>query len=632
MKVVAAPAGALALALLFSGCGQAPPAARPNVLLISIDTLRADRLGAYGARAIETPALDALAQGGIRFENAFTPVPLTLPAHWTLHTGVEPWHHGVVDNGMSARTPPATLAERLSAIGYDSAAFVAAFVLHRSFGLDRGFDHYDDGPATDAALDQVVHATAPADERVGRALRWLQDGRQRPARPFFLWLHLFDPHAPYQPPKDFRARYAGRPYDGEVAFVDSQIARLMAGLERLGVAESTLIVLTSDHGESLGEHGEQTHGVLLYEATLRVPLIVRLPAGQNAGEVRTEAATLADVVPTLLACVGLPSGPEIDGRDLFGKKTGDVRRLGAISEYPRRRLGWASLVAVREGPFKFIAAPRPELYRLTDDPGEQKNLFDTERRQAVALARGVEAIGLELGKRRDAGNTAEPDAEDRAGLAALGYVGATLEDLALSSRPDPKDVVGSLGELDRAYQLFAEGRFEEAEQRFRQLLNETHFPKVAALEGLARVARLQGKSGEATAAYSRLLEVDPESVSALAQLILLARERGDSAAALEKARRLKELAPRDAAASRLLAEALVAAGQKDAAEAEWMQALAAVPDAGWLRLSLARFLLTEGRWPEAREHLDRLLAAEKVSVPEDLRQAATELRAAGEGR
>lgn len=620
-----------ALALLAAGCGKTTEQSRPNIVLISVDTLRADRLGSYGAQAVETPAMDALARQGIRFENTSTPVPLTLPAHWTLHTGVEPWHHGVVDNGMSSLAPPATLAERLSAQGYDSAAFVAAFVLHRSFGLDRGFGHYDDGPAADAALDQVVHATAPADERVGRALRWLQDGRQG-SRPFFLWLHLFDPHAPYQPPQDFRARYAGRPYDGEVAFVDSQIARLMAGLDRLGVAESTVVVLTSDHGESLGEHGEQTHGVLLYEATLRVPLIVRLPAGEFAGEVRSEAATLADVAPTLLARVGLPAGSGVDGRDLFDKEAGGVRQLGAISEYPRRRLGWASLLAVREGPWKLIAAPRPELYRLSDDPAERRNLFDDERRQAVALARGAEVIALELGKRREAGNTAEPDAEDRAGLAALGYVGGTPKDLASASRPDPKDVVGSLGELDRAYQLFAEGRFEEAEQRFRQLLNEANFPKVAALEGLARVARLQGKKKEAAAAYSRLLEVDPESVSALAQLILLARERGDAAAALEKARRLKELAPRDAAASRLLAEALVAAGQKDAAEAEWMQGLAAAPDAGWLRLSLARFLRAEGRWPEAREHLDRLLAAEKVSLPEDLRQAAAELRAAGEGR
>lgn len=616
----------IALTLLGAGCGKNPPQAPPNVVLISVDTLRADRLGAYGARAVETPAMDVLARQGIRFEHASTPVPLTLPAHWTLHTGVEPWHHGVVDNGMTPLAPPSTLAERFSAAGYDTAAFVAAFVLNRSFGLDRGFLHYDDGPAADAALDQLIHATAPADERVGRALRWLQAGRQEPAKPFFLWLHLFDPHAPYQPPKNFRARYAQRPYEGEVAFVDSQIARLMAGIERLGLAESTVVVLTSDHGESLGEHGEQTHGVLLYEATLRVPLIFRLPGGPRAGEVRTEPATLADVAPTLLSLAGLPFLSTVDGRDLFSTEPAASRRLAAISEYPRRRLGWASLIAVREGPWKFVAAPHPELYRLVDDPGERRNRFDTDRRQAVGLARGVEVIESELRKRRAGGGAAEPTAEERAGLAALGYVGGVPGELDSGTRPDPKDVVASLGELDQAYQLYAEGRLEEAEQRFRRLLGDAGFPQVAALEGLARVARQQGKVEAAAAAYLRLLELDPESVSALAQLILLARERGDAEAAVGLARRLKSLAPRDAAACRLLAEALVAAGEKRAAEVEWMQGLVETPEAGWLRLSFARFLRAEGRWPEAFQHLDRLLAAEEA---EDLRQAAAELRAAG---
>lgn len=624
MKVVAATAVVLALALGFFGCGKAPLAARPNVLLISIDTLRADRLGSYGAKAIETPALDALAQGGVRFENAFTSVPLTLPAHWTLHTGVEPWHHGVVDNGMTSLAPPATLAERLSASGYDCAAFVAAFVLHRSFGLDRGFDHYDDGPAADAALDQVVHATAPADERVGKALRWLQDWRQRPAKPFFLWLHLFDPHAPYQPPQGFRARYSSRPYDGEVAFVDSQIARLLAGIDRLGVGDSTVIVVTSDHGESLGEHGEQTHGVLLYDATLRVPLLFKLPGSRKAGTVRQEPATLADVAPTLSALAGLAPGEGLDGRDLFGSKTLAARQLGAISEYPRRRLGWASLIAMREGSWKFIAAPRPELYQLEDDPGELQNLFDLERRRAVPLARATEAIGLELRKRQEAGKTAEPDAEDRAGLAALGYIGGSTQDLEPSSRPDPKDVVASLGQLDRAYQLFAEGRLDEAETGFRRLIELSGIQATSAWEGLARVALLQGKPEEAIAAYSKLLEIDPASVTALAQLVQLTRKQGDAESALRFARRLKDLVPRDAAASRLLAESLVMVGLKVEAEAEWKRGLAAVPEAGWLRWSYARFLATERRVAEARVQLERL--NETSVLPDELGAEADKLK------
>lgn len=624
MKLIAAaPTVILALAIGFSGCGKAPTAARPNVLLISVDTLRADRLGSYGATAIETPALDALAQSGIRFENAFTPVPLTLPAHWTLHTGIQPWRHGVVDNGMTPLAPPATLAERFSASGYDCAAFVAAFVLHRSFSLDRGFVHYDDGPAADSALDQIVHTIAPADERVGRTLRWLQDWRQRPAKPFFIWLHLFDPHAPYQPPQGFQARYSGRPYDGEVAFVDSQIARLLAGIDRLGVADSTVIVVTSDHGESLGEHGEQTHGVLLYDATLRVPLLFKLPGGRKAGTVRQEPATLADVAPTLSALAGLAPGEGLDGRDLFGSGPLADRQLGAISEYPRRRLGWASLIAVREGSWKFIAAPSPELYRLEHDPREQQNLFDLERRRAVPLARVTEAIGLDLQKRREAGNTAEPEAEDRAGLAALGYIGGSPTDLEPASRPDPKDVVASLGELDRAYQLFAEGRLKEAETSFRHLIELSGIQATSAWEGLARVALLQGKHEEAIAAYSKLLEVDPASVTALAQLVQLTRKQGDAESALRFARRLKDLVPRDAAASRLLAESLVMVGQKVEAEAEWKRGLAEAPEAGWLRWSYARFLATEQREAEARVQLERL--NETSVLPDELRAEAEKL-------
>lgn len=292
------------------------------MLLVSIDTLRPDRLGCYGATQLETPAIDALARSGVRFENAFTPVPLTLPAHWTLFTGIEPWHHGVVDNGMTL-----------------------------------------------AALDQILHATGRADERVDRALSWL---RRERTRPFFLWLHLFDPHAPYDPPEDFRARYAGRPYDGEVALVDTQVARLLAAIDRSGKAGNTVVVVVSDHGESLGEHGEQTHGVQLYDATLRVPLIVRLPGALTAGEVRRDEVTLADVAPTMLALADLAAAPGVDGRDLFGA-LGSPRRLGAISESPHRRHGWATMVAVRNAGWKYIAGPRPELYSFTDDPQETKD-------------------------------------------------------------------------------------------------------------------------------------------------------------------------------------------------------------------------------------------------------------------
>ncbi len=610
------------LALFFATACSPFPEAPPsplNVVLVSIDTLRSDRLGCYGAKDVETPAIDRLAREGVRFERAFSPVPLTLPAHWTILTGVQPWHHGSVDNGMTLSAPPvATLAERFAAAGYDTAAFVAAFVLNRSFGLNRGFARYDDGPAADAALDQLFHATAPADERVSHALAWLRKPR---SRPFFLWLHLYDPHAPYEPPPGFRARYGGRLYDGEVAFVDTQVARLLAGLERSGAAERTLVALLSDHGESLGEHGEATHGVLLYDATLQVPLLFRLPQVLPAGTLRSEAVTLADVAPTVLALAGLSASPEVDGIDLFQEPSTRSRRLAAISEYPRRRLGWAGLVAVREGSWKYILAPRPELYRVADDPRERSDRVALEPSKATELARAARLVASALRAQLDARATAEAGAVDRAGLAALGYL--TGSGTAASTDADPKDVIGFMADLDRANQALAEGRLDEAESRFRSLLGKKA-PPLAALEGLGRITRMQGRNVEAEKWFAQLFARDPDYVAALAQLVALARERGDTRTAVDRARRLTGLAPADASASRLLAEALLAAGDAPAAEAEWRRGLEAAPQSGWLRLGFVRFLVAAHRQGEALLELDRILANE--DLPEEVVSSARSLR------
>ncbi len=433
-----------------------------NVLLISIDTLRADRLGCYGAEAVETPAIDRLAAEGVRFENAFSPVPLTLPAHWTIHTGVEPWNHGVVDNGMTLReSPAATLAERFSQAGYDTAAFVAAFVLNRAFGLDRGFRHYDDGPGSDAELDQLFHSTAPADERVSRALHWLRRPR---SQPFFLWLHLYDPHSPYEPPSAFRKLYADRPYDGEIAFVDMQLARLLTALESSPEGARTLIVLLSDHGESLGEHGELTHGMLLYDATLQIPLIFRLPSQLPAGAARPDAVTLADVAPTVLALAGLPPGEPVDGVDLFGPTAVPARKLGAVSEMPRRRLGWAALAAVREGAWKFILAPRAELFRIADDPRETLDRLERDRAAAAPLEREARRIAALTRKQSEKLAATEAGAEEQARIAALGYISGPIS--AETRGANPRDAIGFLSGLDRANQLLAAHRLDEANAAF----------------------------------------------------------------------------------------------------------------------------------------------------------------------
>ncbi|MEP7010754.1 MAG: sulfatase [Acidobacteriota bacterium] len=608
----------LVLALLLAGCSPThrPAPTAPNLVLISIDTLRPDRLGCYGGRQVETPTIDAFAASGVRFANAFTPVPLTLPAHWTIHTGIDPWHHGIVDNGMTPTgSPGLTLGERFAAAGYDTAAFVSAFVLHRTFGLDRGFTLYDDGPSADAALDQLLHATGRADERVDRALAWLRKPR---TRPFFLWLHLYDPHAPYDPPADFRARYAGRPYDGEIAFVDTQVARLSAALERSGAASHTIVALLSDHGESLGEHGEQSHGILLYDATLRVPMIFRLPGRLPKGEVRSDEASLADVAPTVLALAGLEPLAGIDGRDLFGGEK-SARRLAAISEAPLRRFGWSPLFAIRGAGWKYIAAPRPELYDLTADPSERRDQSGQRSALATDLARGARGIEKELNARLAVPPASEPDAETRANLAALGYMGSGRKP-AGSTLPDPKDVIGSIADFDRAYQLFGDGHLDQAEALFRSLAANSPLGPGFALPALGRIAQMRGRNQEAEALFQSELDHDPEAVSALAQLARLALLRNDPQTAILRSRRLVELIPRDSAASRLLAEALLAAGDAKGAEAEWRRGLSVAPRAGWLRLGYARFLIAERRADEARRELK--VIAEDPDLPADLVAAA----------
>ncbi|MEO8275526.1 MAG: sulfatase-like hydrolase/transferase [Thermoanaerobaculia bacterium] len=599
---------------------------RPDVVIVSIDTLRPDRLGCYGASLVETPAIDRVAGAGVRFDAAFSPLPLTLPAHWAMQTGIQPWHLGIVDNGMTpGPLPVSTLAERFAGAGYETAAFVASFILNRTFGLNRGFETYDDGPAADAALDQALHGQATAGERVDRVLTWLRRPRQRP---FFLWLHLYDPHAPYQPPSAFRSRYADRPYDGEVAYVDTQLDRLMHELDKRAAAAPMLVVFVSDHGESLGEHGERTHGLLLYDATLHVPLIFRFPGSLPAGAVRRDPVTLADVAPTVLALAGLPAARDLDGRDLFAPHPPtEQRQLVAISEATRRRFGWSRLIAVRDGPWKYIKGPRPELYDVLHDHEEtldllaQPNLARPTARALPDLQRLAQRTSTELDARLALSTAAEPSPEDRARLAALGYL--SLKTAPERDLPNPRDRIGAMNELDRAIQLLSDGRLDEAEQALVPFLVATSPPRLA-LESLGRIAELRGDPATAERFFRQVLEIEPDSVTTLAQVVRLERERGNIAGATADARHMTSLAPADGAASRLYAESLAAGGDTAGAEKEWRRGLAAAPDAAWLRLSFARFLHRAGRRSEALNQLDHL---PRSGAGDDLIREAQALRA-----
>jgi arylsulfatase A-like enzyme/Tfp pilus assembly protein PilF len=425
-----------ALAMLASACStpRTPSASQDikprNLLLVTIDTLRADRVGVYGHAPARTPAMDALARGGLRFARAYAAAPITLTSHATLLTGVNPAGHGARHNGMHVRDTVPTLGTWLHDAGFATAAFVSAFPLDRRFGLERGFTTYDDGlPRREDGR--------PGDERagaitIGAARAWLDANRDKP---FFLWAHLFEPHAPYgDPASPEAASPAPERYDREIAEADRQLARLIDGL---GTARaSTLIVVAGDHGEAFGEHGELAHSIFVYDTTLRVPLIFNGPGVPADGRTIDAAVGLVDVAPTLLGLLGQPvvSGDGVDLRPLMaGTSSSGARTLYAESFAPLVDFGWSPLRSVREGRWKYVAAPRPELFDLEADPAEEHDLIAEHADVASPLAGKIDAISP--------ASLAQPVARDRettARLGSLGYVALTAGGRD-GARPDPKD-------------------------------------------------------------------------------------------------------------------------------------------------------------------------------------------------
>ncbi len=435
--------GWCALASALAVACAAPPTPR-GIVIVTHDTTRADRLSAYGFSGIATPALDRIATDGIVFEHATTVAPLTLPAHTSLFTGLYPLRHGVRDNANALREDTPTLAAILHGHGFLTAAFIGSVVLDHDRGLARGFDVYDDD-LRDPASGEPRHGR-PANQVVDRAITWL--GTVGDAR-FFLWVHLYDPHFPYVSPEPFASAYLGQPYFGAIAFADSELARLLDALERAGLSDRAVVVVASDHGESLGEHGEDTHGLLLYESVLHVPLIMRVP-GYKARRV-SEDVSLVDIVPTLLDLERLPriaSDGESLRRVLAGH-AGAERPIYSESQYPRR-FGWSALGAVRDARYKLIDGPMPELYDLKSDPGEQRDVGELH----AHLTKAFHAL---LTTTTSGSGTPVPDATVRDRLSALGYVsGRSTRRPAMSE--NPRDHVSEYNAMVRRMFESARGR------------------------------------------------------------------------------------------------------------------------------------------------------------------------------
>ncbi len=436
----------LLTASLLTPASSAPAAPNPvpNVVIITIDTLRADHLGCYGYKQIHTPNIDALAADGVRFERAYTPVPVTLPAHSVIFTGTYPMLSGMHDfSGNKLAPGQPTLASVLKDQGYSTGAVIAAGVLDSRFGLNHGFDfyydHFDFNRLQESNLDEMER---PGNVVADVTLDWLSQNYQKK---FFLWMHLYDPHYPYRPPAPYSEEYKDRPYDGEIAFADAQVGRLIGFLKDKGLYQNTVIVLSGDHGESLGEHGEKTHGFFIYNATLHVPLILHLPRGATVKTV-SEPVSLADLMPTVLETLKVDVPSQVQGRSLLSlmtaKKEDESRNLYAETFLPRLHFNWSELRGVETGNYHFIDAPKPELYDLAKDPGETRNLYPQKKAVAEEMRARLETLIRQYTAGQELAEKASLDPALMERLKSLGYAGFSgggSPSVTGSALPDPKD-------------------------------------------------------------------------------------------------------------------------------------------------------------------------------------------------
>jgi len=443
--LLCAAAAVLGLGLLV---GAQPP--RPSLVLITLDTVRADHLGSYGDKLAATPVLDRLAREGVRFADATTHAPITGPAHVGILTGLYPARFGIRDNAATPIPPEViTLAEVLKGAGYRTGGFIGAFILDRAYGFDQGFELFD---SEFAGFDPRarLNAERPAAVVVDRAMAWLKT--LSPGQPFFAWIHLYDAHSPYTPPAPFDVTFRTRPYDGEIAAVDRAIGAVIATLEERGLLDRTLIVAIGDHGEGLGDHGEDTHGVFLYDSVLRIPWVMRLAGRERAGTVVREQVRAVDVMPTVLDSLQLSVPKGLDGESLLGVIRGRSRQDAppayAETYYPKLHFGWSELRAVRVGDWKFIEAPRSELYSLRSDPGEKVDVV--ARQGGLASRLGAELAGIASAWSQVPERAAPaPDRETLERLRSLGYLGFGTPAASGARGADPKDMISTLSAFNQ---------------------------------------------------------------------------------------------------------------------------------------------------------------------------------------
>jgi arylsulfatase A-like enzyme/Flp pilus assembly protein TadD len=604
--------------MLAAKCSQA--AEQPNIVLITIDTLRADHVHSYGYQQIRTPNIDRLAAEGARFTTVVTSAPLTLPAHSSLMTGTYPMFHGVRDN-IGYRLDPGTetLAQILKQRGYETGAFVGAYVLDRAFGLGTGFDvyydHFEDqtGPAGTINLATLKR---PGKEVVDQALAWLRTAtRKAGGHPFFIWVHLYDPHDPYDPPAPFKAEYSGRPYDGEIAYADQQVGRLLTFLSGAGVYDKTLIALTGDHGESLGEHKEVRHGYFVYDATILVPWILKPPTRLARSRVVTETVRSIDIAPTILQIAGYPKGTTMQGEGLNDLISGKARGVppDAYSEsYYPRQFGWSALRTVRSANFKYIDAPHPELYELDVDPRELKNRAPERPAVVGELRAKLQAL--------DRASTA-PDVQTKAihvlapeeleKLAKLGYLANPANRTAAVAPAgplaDPKDTIDIYYSINSAGLDASAGKCDRAIATLTGVIARVPGIPMAYLM-LGRCYFTAERFEEAKKTFRDLLKVDPQNTDAAFYVAASAYHLDLLDEAEAGMKQILAANPRRTYARKYLGFVYQAQGKPAEAMAEFTAVLQTLPNDLESHGKLGFLLASAGRLREALPHFEKVVA------------------------
>lgn len=588
--------------------GRSPKPDSLNVVVVTLDTTRADRLGCYGFGGVETPHIDALARRGVLFEQATAAVPLTFPSHASIFTGLLPPHHGVRDNGgFFLDASKTTLAERFKAQGYATGAFVGAWVLEAKWGLAQGFDTYSDKfELSKYKVLSLGTVQKKGDEVMDDALAWLETVK---SRRFFAWVHLYDPHTPYDPPEPFASRYPGQPYLGEIAYTDQVVGRLTGWLDAQELTGRTLVVLTADHGEGLGEHGETTHAYFVYDSTVHVPLIVATPWG-DVGRSRAQV-TSVDILPTVLDLAGLAPEPGIDGRSLVRTVLDPAADPGqvAYSEtyFPRYHFGWQQLRALRNGRYKFVEAPEPELYDLAADPGELTNVYKANSKTAEEMRGALAALARDSPKTAPQRETLDPDTLQR--LAALGYVGNVADVDPEAVLPDPKTKVHIFEMMGRAKEAAQSDRLDEAIAEMRKVLAED--PGIVdAHTTLGNWLAKARRPEEAAQAFRDALALRPEDEIALVNLANLYRGQGKTEAALEGYRSALKLDPKSPQTWFQLATLYLDLGRVDDAGATFRQAVEQNPKMGAGYNSLGVIAFSRGELDEAERLVRKALELE----------------------